>query len=514
MKNLKMLKLLSLLLAALLLFAACGQTDIQAENSGETAGSGALQPDGTTVEAEEEEPEGNGRSEIPDSLPPDLDFGGAEVRVFCRAGDADTAMEFIADELNGEVVNDAVHERNSGVEERLDVKIVLLPETGLTRHSGADGKIRPSVQAGSNDYDLIANAMYNTMPMITENLFLPLNKLAYLEFSKPWYNPVFLEATNLNGNNYAVMGDLSQSMISGSFVMFFNKNLLDEYFKGAVNLYETVREGRWTIDEMSSLCSQVYTDANGNGKPDDGDVFGHFFTDTKTLGADSFSGASKLDFFIKNDEGHYVYNGDSERMVSFTEKMHRLLFEDNNTLRTPNNNDQIMDTMLERHTIFTTWMLSGINFLRDMTDDFGIIPMPKLDEAQEIYTAYAHDGSSAFTIPVTEPEPDRIAAFLELMSAESYRRVTPAHFETAIKTKYSRDSSTSRMLDLVVEGIYLDFSNIFGQSLNTPIDTIRGILASSSNCENAMSTLTKIGKAANKSAEKVEDRYMKLLASE
>ena len=503
-------RIVSLIMAGLMIvfcFPACSESNENAADNTEQSSPIAVTDQADTVE--DEHPEGNGRSEVPDSLPPDLDFGGAEVRVFCRNGDGDTAMEFVADELNGEVVNDTVFQRNTGVQERLNVKMTLLPEN-LTRHSGGDSKIRPSITAGSSDFDLIVNAMYNTMPMITENLFLPMNTLEYIDFTKPWYNPVFLDASGINGNNYAVMGDLGQSMISGSFVMFFNKNLLDEYFKGEVNLYETVTEGRWTLDEMAALCSQVYTDTNGNGEADEGDIFGHFFTNTQTLGADSFYGAAKLGFFVKDDAGQYMYNGDSEKIIEFTEKMHKVLFENNNTLRTPNNNDQIMDTMLARQTIFTTWMLSGINYLRDMEDDFGIIPMPKLDEQQDIYTAYAHDGSSAITIPVTEQNPNMVAAFLEAMSAESYRTVTPAHFETAIKTKYSRDSESSRMLDLIVSGIYLDFSYIFGQSLNAPITTVRQILADSTNCENAASTLAKIGKAENKAAEKVVEKYMKL----
>ena len=517
MKDMNTAKILSLLLAVLLLFPSCSQTEIHSGEGNDEASDGTVQELNAEIEPVEEEPEGNGRSEVPDSLPPDLDFEGAEIRVFCRAGDRDTEMEFIADDMTGDVVNDAVFQRNAAVQDRLNVGMTVLPDISLNRHMGADVKIRTSVRAASDDYDLIANAMYSTMPLITENMFLPLNTLDYLDFSSPWYNPVFLEASGINGNVYAVMGDLAQSMISGSFVMFFNKTLLDEYFKGEINLYETVLEGRWTLDEMTSLCGQIYTDANGNGEADEGDVFGHFFTNTLTLGADSFYGGAKLSFFLKDEDGSYVYNGCSERMILFTEKMHKLLFEDNNTLLTPDNGDQIMDSMIGRHAVFTTWMLGGIDYLREMEDDFGIIPMPKLDEAQDINTAYAHDGSSAFTIPVTEQNPAMIAAFLEAMSAESFRTITPAYFETAIKVKYSRDSETAKMLDMVVSGIYLDFSYIFGQSLvttGTPIDIVRKLLSGSTECENAASALAKVEKASNSNANRIVKQYMKLKGGE
>ena len=501
--------LLAGLLAAGLVSCSSGGTNEETA-SADTAGQISADTAEEPVEIPEE-PKGNGRSEVKDSLPETMDFGGTEVRVFSRGGDKDTLMEFSAEEMTGDVVNDAVFTRNLAVQERLNVKMNLILDNTLSRHSGAGNTIRASVTAGSDDYDLIGNAMYNTMPLVVDNMFLPLNTLPYLDFAAPWYNQAFLETTNLNGNNYVLMGELSQTMISDTFSMFFNKTLYNEYYNGTENLYDIVNEGEWTLDKMAALCEPIYTDTNGDGIANEGDTFGHFFTDTKTLGADSFFGAAKIDYLEKTDDGTYIYNGTSDRMVEFTEKMHKLLFENNNTLRTPNNNDQIMDTMKNHETVFTTWMLSGIDYLRDMNDDFGIIPMPKLNEAQENYTSYIHDGSSAFTIPVTAQNTEVTAAYLEAMSAESYRLVTPAYFETAIKAKYSRDSETSQMLDLIVSGVYLDYSYIYGQSLSTPIDTIRGILADATSCENAQSKLKSFEKATLKGFDRILKNYQDLL---
>ena len=166
------------------------------------------------------------------------------------------------------------------------------------------------------------------------------------------------------------------------------------------------------------------------------------------------------------------------------------LFENNNTCRLPYNNEDIMKTMVNDQTMFTTWMLTGINYLRDMKDDFGIIPMPKLDETQKEYNAFCHDGSSSFSIPITENSPNMVAAFLEAMCAETYRTVTPAYFETALKGKYSRDSETSQMLDLIVSGIYLDIAYIYGDNLQSPIGDLRTILGSPTAHSKAVSTMT------------------------
>jgi ABC-type glycerol-3-phosphate transport system substrate-binding protein len=501
-------KALSLFLALLMLAgtASCSGGGTNEETEPQSTAVGAADPSVQDAAAAEDEPEGNGRSDVKDSLPDDLDFGGATLHFYTRGGDRDTLMEFQAEELNGEVVNDAVYARNLEGQERLNIAmdLILAP---VNIHGGTNDQIRKSVSSGSNDYDLLGNGMYSMMSLTMENILLPMNELPYLDFSAPWYNHAFLETTNLNGHNYTVMGELGQTMISGSFVMFFNKTLFDTFYNGEINLYQIVNEGEWTIDKMTSLCEPVYQDANGNGEADEGDIFGHYFTNTDTLGADAFYGASRIEYLKKDESGTWFFNATCDRMVTFTEKMHKLLFEGTNTLRLPYNNDDIMNTMKADQTIFVTWMLSGIDLLRDMESDFGILPMPKLDTAQEKYAEYVHDASTSFSIPVTEQDPAMVAAFLEAMSAESFRTVTPAYFETALKAKYSRDSETSQMLDIIVDGIYLDLSYIFGGSVNAPIGKIRGILASDRNCENAVSSLAKQEKATMKSLEKLLQKY-------
>ncbi len=499
-------RILSLLLAALLLAGCSGGGNGKDDETAADPGISAEEPVPGDPDDTGEEPEGNGRSNVKDSLPDDLDFGGATLHFLTRGGDRDTEMEFKAEELNGEVINDAVYSRNLSAQERLNIKMdLILDSTNI--HSGNNAAVQKAVSAGTDDYDLVGNGMYYMMSLTMENILLPLNDLPYVDFTAPWYNHAFLDTTNINGNNYTVMGELGQTMISGAFVMFFNKTMFDTFYNGEVNLYQVVNEGEWTIDKMISLCEPVYQDANGNGQADEGDIFGHYFTNTQTLGADSFFGAAKLEYLKKGDDGAYFYNAASERMITFTEKMHKLLFEGTNTLRLPYNNDEIMDTMKADQTIFVTWMLSGVDLLRDMESDFGIIPMPKLDSSQDQYAEYVHDSSTSFSIPVTEDDPAMVAAFLEAMSAESFRVVTPAYFETALKSKYSRDSETSQMLDLIVEGIYLDLAYIYGANLNSPIGVIRSLLAGASACENAASTLTKSEKATMKSLEKLIAKY-------
>ena len=502
MKQYRMLtaSLVVLLLSASL--AACADSTSGDAQSRETMPAAGAD---TTAAADEAEPD-NGRSGVRDSLPDDLDFGGETIRFKVRAGDYDTQSEFIAEATNGEVVNDAVFERNQAVEDRLNIRIEYLA-ADVNRHSGFSGDIRKSVTAGSDDFEVIASALYDTIPLTMEGMFLDLQSLDYLDFEQPWWNQAFIEMTQYSDRNYLAMGELSQTMISGTFCMFFNKTMFREYYPDDPSLYETVNAGEWTLEKLISYCTPMYRDLNGNGQADEADQYGHFFTNTKTLAADSFTGGANISFIIRNADDSFTFGGNNERAAEFFTHMNTLLFENNNTCRTPDNDEVVFNTMKNGQTMFTTWMLTGVNYLRDMDDDYGIIPMPKLDDAQESYTAYCHDGSSAFGIPATEGSPDMIAAFLEAMCAETYRVVTPAYFETALKGKYSRDSETSQMLDIIVDGVCLDIGYIYGQSLGQPIDRMRMILSSSTQCEKAISTMTKIEKSIVEKMETVVEKY-------
>lgn len=494
---------LSMMLAVLAVagaVSACGDA-----GAGETKGTNAI---GTTVAVTDAEEivEDNGRSGVKDDLPADLDLGGQTVRFMVRAGDLDTSSEFIAEATNGDVVNDATFARNQAVEERLNVKIDFIQQN-VNRHGGYTDTIRKSVTAGSDDFEVFADGLYNTVPLTMEGMLLDMQTLEYLDFSKPWWNQTFMEMTRFNDRNYLVMGELSQTMISGTFAMFFNKTMFKEYYPDDPTLYETVNAGQWTIEKLISYCTPLYRDLNGNGQADEFDQYGHFFTNTKTLAADSFTGGANISLMVKESDGVYVFGGLNDRAAKFYSLMDTLLFENNNTCRTPDNNEDVFNTMKNGQTMFTTWMLTGVNYLRDMDDDYGIIPMPKLDEAQDGYTSYCHDASSAFGIPATENDPNTAAALLEAMAAETYRVVTPAYFETALKGKYSRDSETSQMLDLIVEGVYLDVGYIFGNSLGHPIDRMRTILASSTNCDKAISTMTKGESMYLKNMAKIIEKY-------
>ena len=503
----KLTKIMSLFLGVIILLCAvvsCGQSETQTNDSQTTSGEAVNENGEETTEILDK------RASAKDNLPSDLDFQGETIRVFSRGGDADVKNEFYADlESSGDVINDAVYARNMTVQERLNLKMELVLNES-TRHGNEAAAVRNSVLSGSDDYDIISNHMYYFMTMGLEGLFVNLNNIEYIDLTQPWWNRSFYDMVTYDGKIYLAAGELSLSMMSGAFCAFVNRTMYENYFPDGESIYDIVRNGNWTLDTMIGLCSNFYNDINGNSEADDGDLYGFYYRNTDFLGADAFVGGANLKFFDRDSDGNYNYALVNDRTISFVEKVGSLLFESNRTFRSTYNDDTVMTPMVRGDVLFTIWMLSAVDQMRDMEDDYGIIPMPKLDEVQSDYTTYTHDGSSAFCIPVTCQKADTAACFLEAMCAESYRSVTSTYLDTALKVKFSRDIETAEMLDVLVNSIYLDFSFVYGDLLGAPVAKFRSIFANSANIEKATSNLTSIETVTNTKAAAIVDKYKEL----
>ena len=90
--------------------------------------------------------------------------------------------------------------------------------------------------------------------------------------------------------------------------------------------------------------------------------------------------------------------------------------------------------------------------MREMKDDFGILPNPKFNEEQEEYISLVHDASMTTCIPVStdiDRANEEVSAVIEALASESYRNVIVAFYETALKAAYNRDDQSSQMIDII-----------------------------------------------------------------
>ena len=416
-----------------------------------------------------------GRKIIPHGLPSDLDFGGVTINCLVRE-DPQYSIDFGVESQNGDVVNDAVFERNSRIEDEIGVKfnIIGAPVTNTASSEAVGDLLRQAVMAGDASYDLCAFYQIYGATLGMDGLLLNVNDLKYVDFTKPWWNQTFADELTYKGQLYYTVGSMNLSVTSSLMGVFFNQTKVVDYHKDYDFLYQLVYDGKWTLDEFSSLVKDVYTDMNGNSTADDGDFFGLTMVEDDP---GPWNSALGIRLCTKDSSGIPQLSFYNERAVTAYEKLYSLYRKTEGVYFGAKGYDY-KTAFANGRSMFAVCALGAAEtHLRDMKDGYGLLPMPKLDEAQESYYNSARDSSNLTGIATNCQNPDAVAAALELMNYYSYLDVTPAYFEVAMKTKYLADSDSANMFDTIVNNVRVDFGEIYSLTISGGTYSMKGIFA-------------------------------------
>lgn len=444
-----------MLFSAAVIFPGCAA---QAENSAVTTGADTT-PE--TAELTDEEI----RKAIPDNLP-EADYDGRNFRIITRDGCSNNHIDdLFMEEMTGDVIDDAVFTRNQTVEERFDAKITVFP-VNESDEATLTNMLRKSITAGSDEYDLAVGHMIHIGTSATNGLYYNWYDIPHIDFSKPWWIHSAEEQLAIDGKTFFALGDLTYNALDYTYCYYFNKRLFNDY-----NLdfpYEDVRNGKWTFDYATSLVRSLYSDINSDGKKDEYDLYG--------LVTNCYSGSVTWTYafgeFItkKNADGYPELVINNEKTISIVEKLYNLYFESEGVYVTPNTtspsgmawHEATVKLFNESRAVLASGLfISAINDFREIEDDYGFLPYPKWDEEQSGYYTMIDGHGPLFAIPLTINDPDFVGMITEAMSAEGYKTVTPAYYDVALKTKFTRDEESAEMIDLILAGRVFDFGYLY-----------------------------------------------------
>ncbi len=484
----KSTRFLSSLLAALMLagsLASCA-------TGGETIDTDASAA--TTIAAVTEE-----NTELRDELPDNLDYGGDEVTFISHYREGWTSGEISVPSLKSEPVNDAVYERNKQVEGRLNIVINNM-EIDTHDYTEVPNKVKLAVQAGTEDYDIMAAPCIGAMPITLEGHFANLLNTAYIDLSQPWWSQGFNEVVEYNDAQYNATGAIVLSMYRFAFVTVFNQKLFDD--AGQAYLYDYVENGTWTLDKQASIVPSFHVD-NGNGQQDpDGDLYGLIVGNH--ISVDPYWSSCDVSIVGRDEDGAYTLVFDSSKLQDVMEKILYLYYQtDDSTYVFPLNGsdgdqEDIRNAFAAGNGAMATLRVMELEnaVMRNMTDKYGVVPMPKFDEHQASYKTYLHDQFSVLSILTTVKEDrlDAVSATLEALASESYRVVRPAYYESTLRTKIAQDPQSSAMMELVMNNIYIDAGILYAINMGWFYDYPRIVVKEKQN------TIISHYKSASKSA--------------
>ena len=418
--------LAALLLTSALICASCGQNDAaasdtvsvdtEAQTTAET-----LSPLDQTVAAL-----------------PEADFGGYEFTFMDRGSDHTTwyTYDIFAESENGDAINDAVFQRNRILEELYNIKIgeigVISPATD----------IKPLIMAGDNTVDVFTDGLSDLKNLTTGNMLYDFNDISEVKLDQPWWDQQMRTELSVDGKCFFVTGDISVMDNEATWCILFNKKMVEDY--DLDDPYELVRGGKWTMDKMYEMAKTVAKDLDGDGKMTGADQFG-FLTEIYNVYALWVGGDNMI--IAKDGDDRPVSSLYNERSASVYDKVLEFQFDESVSAIAgravfPSYSDMNV-CFTEGRGLFDYGAMALVSDFRESETDFGILPSPKYNEAQERYcNTFSPYNLMAYAIPVTAGDVSRTGTIMEAMAQVSMHILTPAYMDVSLKGKFIRDEES------------------------------------------------------------------------
>ncbi len=393
-----------------------------------------------------------------------------------------------ADELGDSSIRTAVANRNSTIRDRLGVKI--------ERDDVADIQAQINITLNSNDttYSAIMHSVGPTLDLVANTgRFVDFNSdVSYINLEESWWDSAVIDDLLLYDGAYIALGDINTVDDDATWCVLFNKQLYESQTgTKSSTLYQMVKDGQWTVERLRALASSNYTrDNNEKNKwlPNyagrgtyglyaetqcavvllqAGNMTPSKVSDNGGIPVDNINGNS--DFYTAINTIYSLMGGtaSSEWYVDISTDVPDNTYGDK------------WETVARggfkaNRSLFFMCHIGTIDLIRDMTADFGILPIPKLSTSQEQYGNTIQYGNalcySVYSRYASDKNADDFSAYvLEAMayySSSAYfdaigaddKSLRHEYRETVLNTKATRDDESAEMLDYVFNNRVFDIA--------------------------------------------------------
>ena len=370
----------------------------------------------------------------------------------------------------GDLLEDTVYKKNSMIEEYLGVDIELVLEAGnWAKRKTFNSKITNAYATGDDTFDLINNLSNCTLSLATQGVFTNVTELPYTNIEQPWYIADMLDKYGIHNKLYILFGDQSMSLYKDMSVLFFNSTIWKEK-KADVDLYDIVRNGDWTLDKFIELTSDMASDLNGDGQYDrDNDLLAYFGENSPNA---TWLTSLDIETIDLNDDGSYTYPGLTNRLADAYAKLAEFRqtvpgVDDVNSFSDFPGRYIPSEVFSNGRAAIMCNFLYATEHIRDMNDDYGIIPIPKYDKAQENYIAQLSAATMVYFVPKIQEDIELTSKFIECQAYFGRTYVTPVYYESTLKAKYADDPKMMDMLDMIRENASIGFAFVYSSSLSS-----------------------------------------------
>lgn len=403
----------------------------------------------------------------------DTDFSDQTFSILSREG---IEKSFQVLETSSEPLEDAVFQRNAeflavfGVE----VEVVAMAASSILEHFKADVK-------SSETYDyMFSHTNYSVDLAVQGYLYNFLNLEPYIDLSQSWWDKG-TQSFNIADSIWFMNGSFNYDDDATTYCLMFNKEISETFFDADDVFYDLVDDGEWTLDTFYEYASKVSKN-NGEQVWDEKDQYG--FVTTWEYGTTFFYGSGLN--YVKCEEGKApritLDSAAIKKATTLLEKLQTIYAKE--VTYWPAGGQELVGKGIfwdGRCLFFGEIVENVVESNKQMDDDFGVLPVPKYDTAQENYISWTHGISSSMTIAnnVDEDEKETFGLLLEGFNVLSEKYVRPAYYDVVLTRKSVQDADSGPMLDIIFKGRTYDLA-MYYQNL--------GLVEAFKTCVNSGST--------------------------
>ncbi len=454
MTNKNLVKLISLFLTAVMVVpfvASCTKDEVK-PGSDTTPQSTApvLDPDDENADA------------VVERLYGDKKYDGEIFRIQCvEPGGSwlymigENASEVWFEDAGSDVLQRAVYERNRKTQNLLGIEIKPV----------YTGSVNDDVTAGIDEYDVALIPLGDSMVVAQNGNTLNFNNISTMDSSRDWWDNQFVKDCTLFGEDlYAIAGAINIMDDMATSVLIFNKDLLER--NNCEIPYQKVFDGVWTVDVLAEIGRKCTVDLNGDTEFDDNDSwgFGTYGNDMVRYGLQGFAG----NIATLNEDGIPTIVCNTEENIEKCRYWFDTITNSDCYYNQAINGDESFENMfLNGQLAFALTNLNHTCMLRDMDNQYGVLPLAKYNEQQERYTAGSNSAFfTTYVIPKTCKNPEMAGTCLEVMCGYSVNTVDESLHDIVFDSKLARDEESRRILKTIQDTVSFDWNEIGNWAFN------------------------------------------------
>ncbi len=391
----------------------------------------------------------------------EYDFDDYEFKILISSRSGRTPNDFEADSDSGSAMSQAIYKRYLRMDSKYN--LVITVEEDLRENHEAAQKMEIQYSSSTNNYDMGVINTYAVAPITTSGHLYDLNSVPNLDLSKSWWDQTVVEGLTISDTIYYVCGDITTTVDDYMYCTIFNKGLYKEYVTDGTDVYQLVADGKWTLDQLARLTKLVQDgDVNGDGFMTGKDKYGLMTWNDEMYASVQAAGGRIAKV---NDDGEIELCLQSERnfdvMVKYTDihTAHTTLnFQDTEKL----DGVQWWKVFEEDRAMFFMTLINEVSRFRDMKTNYGILPNPKYDEAQENwYCTFSAGLASFICIPGYQEDIDRTGIAIDLLGYEAIDTITPGYYDKTLKGKYVHDDQSIDSLSVILDNKFVDIGHYY-----------------------------------------------------